>query len=162
MKTHEDRTISHSIDLYALGITITDLLRPLHILRNHNDFKRKQDDYCYSRLIEHSEQQQQQQQQQQLQQSDRDESGLSEHDIYMRTLQLKCEFWRNFFGREQGVSTYNGDESSIRHIVIKELHANTPYTTRFKNFISNLIRDNPKIRIATVDDALNHDLFYNL
>eukprot|EP01084_Bolivina_argentea_P266816 452724_1 len=154
MKTHMNRKYNHSIDLYALGITICELIFGQHILRRHNNFKKKQEDFCYKMLIDN------------YKQHEREENdqfyGFTEYDIYAQTLRLKCEYWRKHFKRRNGVSDYNGDESSIRSIVIKSLQYKTPYTTRFKNFISNIIRDNPKKRISTVDAAIGHDLFYNI
>ena len=153
MKTHEKRKYNHSIDLYALGITICELIIGKHCLRNYNNFKSKQEIFCYSQLITNYNQYQQDSQQ---------FNGFTDYDIYAQTLRLKCNYWRQHFSRNNGISRYNGDESIIRSIVIKELQYKTSYTTRFKNFISNLIRDNPQKRISNVDNAINHDLFYNV
>ena len=122
-----------------------------HPLRNYSNFKREQEDFCFGGLIE------------KFQTHSRDEEfgGFDEHQIYKETLYLKCEHWRRHFRRRNGVST-NGDESVIRSLVVRELQYNTPYTTRFKNFISNVIRDDAKRRISSVEAAMNHDLFYNL
>lgn len=156
MKYNQFRQYSHNIDLYSLGITICELLIGHHMLRHHDNFKKKQEIYCYQQLI----------------QAYRDEEeyffnenetfhGFTEYDVYAKTLRLKCSYWTIHFQRNNGISL-SGDESQIRSIIINELQTKTSFTTRFKNFISNLIRDNPKKRILNVDQAINHDLFYNV
>merc|ERR1712173_97942 len=109
-----------------------------HVLREYNQFKRQQMDFCSVALVERWFEERE------YFEKDFEEEeyfGFSEGEVYRHTLDLKCQHWRQHFLRKNGVSGYNGDESFIRSIVIKELQYKTPYTTRFKNFISNLIRD---------------------
>jgi len=157
MQTQKQRQYAHSIDLYALGITLCELIVGRHSLRCYDEFRSAQQSFCYEKLIAEWEREQrffEREAQTEFQ-------GFSEDALYRRTLFLKCDHWRSHFGRQRGRSR-NGDESVIRSVVIKELQYNTPFTTRFKNFISNCIRDDPQRRIRSVDEALKHDLFYNV
>ena len=159
MQIQRYREYDHNIDLYALGITVCDLIFGQHVLREHNNFKKAQEEFCSVALVERWYEENEYFENEF---SDEEFFGFSESEVYKHTLDLKCQHWRKHFLRSNGVSQYNGDESSIRSIVIKELQLKTPYTTRFKNFISNLIRDDKERRISSAQNAINHDLFYNV
>ena len=80
-----------------MGITICELIIGHHMLRHHDDFKRKQEIFVMQQLIDDYREQEQYF----LFEEDEPFHGFTDYDIYARTLRLKCNYWRRHFGRNK-------------------------------------------------------------